>query len=116
MDHFIEGLADITTRDYLLHDSACRPLSWQEVVQMAQACEVSRLFLHAPSTFSAAASTNVDAPALAERTCTHDDHRSACVASEECTRWACEWRRALTPKKKFSFTRECIETFDPARE
>ena len=73
VDHFIAGLADITTRDYLLHDRACRPLSWQEVVQMAQACEESRLLLHAPSTFSAAASTKVDAPALAERTCTHDE-------------------------------------------
>ena len=26
VDHFIVGLADITTRDYLLHDRACCPL------------------------------------------------------------------------------------------
>ena len=37
VDHFIAGLADITMRDYLLHDRACRSLSWQEIVQMAQA-------------------------------------------------------------------------------
>ena len=64
VNHFIAGLADTTTRDYLLRDRACRPLSWQEVVQLAQACEASRLLLHAPSTFSAAASTKVHAPAL----------------------------------------------------
>ena len=72
VDHFITGLADITTRDYLLHDCACRSLTWQEVVLIAQACEASRLSLHAPSTFAAAVSTKVDAPALVERTCTHD--------------------------------------------
>ena len=32
VDHFIAGLADTTTRDYLLHDRACRSLAWQEVV------------------------------------------------------------------------------------
>ena len=72
VDHFITGLADATTRDFLLHDRACRSLTWQEVVQMAQACEASRLSLHAPSTFAPAASTKVAASALAERTCTHD--------------------------------------------
>ena len=47
VDHFISGLADSTTRDYLLHDRACRALSRQETVQMAQACEASRFSLHA---------------------------------------------------------------------
>ena len=73
VDHFIAGLADLTTRDYLLHDRACRALTWQECVQMAQACEASRVLLHAPLTFAAAASTKVDAPALFERTCSHDE-------------------------------------------
>ena len=72
VDHFITGLANATTCDYLLHDRACRSFTWQEVVQMAQACKASRLSLHGPSTFAAAACTKVDAPALAERKCTHD--------------------------------------------
>ena len=38
VNHFITGLADAMTRDYLLHDRACRSLTWQEIVQMAQAC------------------------------------------------------------------------------
>ena len=42
VDHFIYGLAGSTTRDYLLHDRACRALTWQVTVQMAQACEASR--------------------------------------------------------------------------
>ena len=38
VDYFIASLADKTTRDYLLHDRALRTLTWQECVQMAQAC------------------------------------------------------------------------------
>ena len=57
VDHFIAGLADSTSRDYVLHDRACRPLAWQETVQMAQACEASRISLHAPATAAAATST-----------------------------------------------------------
>ena len=33
VDHFITGLADTTTRNYLLHYRACRSLTWQEVVR-----------------------------------------------------------------------------------
>ena len=61
--HFIAGLADTTTRDYLLHDRACRSLTWQEVVQMAQACEASRLLLHAPAAAAATTRAKVVAPA-----------------------------------------------------
>ena len=39
--HFVSNLVDSTTRDYLLHDRACRLLIWQETVQLAQACEAS---------------------------------------------------------------------------
>ena len=39
VDHFIACLADSTSRNYLLHDRACRPLTWKEIVQMAQACK-----------------------------------------------------------------------------
>ena len=77
MDHFIEGLADTTTRDYLVHDRACRSLSWQEVVQMAQACEASRLLLHAPTVAAATTSTKVAAYATATSACTHDEITAA---------------------------------------
>ena len=77
VDHFIAGLADITTRDYLLHDRACRSLSWQEVVQMAQACEASRLLLHGPAAAAAITSAKVVAPATAMSACAHDDITAA---------------------------------------
>ena len=75
VDHFITGLGDITTRDYLLHDCACRSLSWQEVVQMAQACKASRLLLHAPAAAAETTRAKVVAPAPATATsaCAHDD-------------------------------------------
>ena len=38
------------------------------------------------------------------------------MATEECTRWACEGRRALFKQKGFSCTCECIETLEPATE
>ena len=77
VDHFITGLSDATTRDYLLHDRACRSLIWHEVVQMAQACKASRLSLHEPSTFAAVENTKVDAPELVERMSTHDEITAA---------------------------------------
>ena len=43
VDHFIGGLADASTRDYLLRERARRPLEWIEVVRMAQASETARL-------------------------------------------------------------------------
>ena len=77
VDHFIAGLADITTRDYLLHDRACRSHSWQEVVQMAQACEASHLLLHAPAAAAVTTSTKVAAPATATSACAHDEITAA---------------------------------------
>ena len=77
VDHFIAGLADITTRDYLLHDRACRSLSWHEVVQMAQACEASRLLLHAPAAAAATTRAKVVAPATSTSACAHDDITAA---------------------------------------
>ena len=38
------------------------------------------------------------------------------MATEECTRWACEGWRALFTQKGFSCTRERIETLEPATE
>ena len=79
VDHFIAGLADLTTRDYLLHDRACRTLTWQECVQMAQACEASRLSLHAPVTAAATASAKVGTPEIAKFTSVHDEITAAPV-------------------------------------
>ena len=86
VDYFIARLTDTTTLDYLLHKRACYLLIWQVVVQMAQKCEASGLSLHAPSTFVTAANTNVDAPALALRTCTPDDITDAIGWQAKCTR------------------------------
>ena len=43
VDHFIGGLADTSTRDYLLRERARRSLEWIEVVRMAQASETARI-------------------------------------------------------------------------
>ena len=77
MDHFIAGLADATTRDYLLHDRAYRSLAWQEVVQMAQACEASRLLLHVPAAAAAITSAKVVAPTTATSASAYDDITAA---------------------------------------
>ena len=77
LDHFIAGLANITTRDYLLHDRACLSLSGQEVVQMAQACKASRLLLHAPAAAATITRAKVVAPATATSACAHDDITAA---------------------------------------
>ena len=68
VDHFVYGFADSPTRDFLLHDRACRALTWQKTVQMAQACEALRLSLHASPVAAAVASTKVGAPSLDECT------------------------------------------------
>ena len=43
VDHFISGIADTLSRDYLMRERARRPLQWQEVVRMAQASKAARL-------------------------------------------------------------------------
>ena len=43
VEHFISGLRDASTRDYLRRERARRRITWQEAVQMAQACEVPRV-------------------------------------------------------------------------
>lgn len=68
-NHFILGLADSTSHDYLLHDRASRPLTRQEVVRMAQACKALQFSLHAPSNAAAVASTHVGASSLDDCTC-----------------------------------------------
>ena len=42
VEHFITGLRDISTRDYLRRERARRSINWREAVQMAQACELPR--------------------------------------------------------------------------
>ena len=77
VDHFIVRKADTTTRDYLLHDRACRSLSLQEVLQMAQSCEASRLLLHAPVAAGVITSSKVAAHATATSACEQDDITAA---------------------------------------
>ena len=66
LDHFISALTDTTTRYYLFHDRACHALTWQETVQMAQACDALLLSLHASPVAAAVANTMVGAPSLDE--------------------------------------------------
>ena len=47
VEHFVSGLADASSRDYLRRERARRRISWQEAVQMAQAAEVPRQSEHA---------------------------------------------------------------------
>ena len=42
VDHFIAGVADISSRDYLQRERARRTLEWQEAVRIAQASEAAR--------------------------------------------------------------------------
>ena len=86
VDHFIAGLADSTSRDYLLHDRACRPLTWQKAVQMAQACKVSRILLNATSTVAAAESTKVGAPSLDDGTCAPAERPTASAWQQKSAR------------------------------
>ena len=77
VDHFIAGLVDTTTRDYLLHDRAYRSLTWQEVVQMAQVCEASRFLLHAPPAAAAITSSKVATHSAATSACAHEEITAA---------------------------------------
>ena len=56
-------------RDYLLHDRVFHPLTWQDTVQIEQACETSRISLHGPATAAAGTSTKAGALSLDEHTC-----------------------------------------------
>ena len=76
VDHFITGLANTTTGDNLLHHRACRSLKWQEVVQMAQAYEASRLSPHAAAA-AVTASTKFAALANAKCPCAHNNLTAA---------------------------------------
>ena len=40
VDHFISGMRDVSSRDYLRRERARRRISWQEAVYLAQAAEV----------------------------------------------------------------------------
>ena len=77
VDHFIAGLVDATSRDYLLHDLACRALTWQETVQMAHSCKASRLSLHSTTNVADAASATSNAPSPNERTCANAENTVA---------------------------------------
>ena len=57
VDHFISGLRDASSRDYLRRERARRRIIWQEAVQMAQVSKVSR----AAKYTSPAAAVSLDA-------------------------------------------------------
>ena len=62
VDHFIAGLADVTTRDHLQRERASRVLNWPETVRSAQASEASRLTSGAPSAAAVSDSTSTSTP------------------------------------------------------
>ena len=49
VEHFVSGLREVSTRDYLRRERARRRINWQEAVQMAQACELPRCSEHSSS-------------------------------------------------------------------
>ena len=49
VDHFIAGLADSSSREYLQSERAHCTLEWLETVRIAQASEASRLSNPAPT-------------------------------------------------------------------
>jgi hypothetical protein len=65
VDHFIGGLADTSTREYLLRERARRPVEWMEVVRIAQASESARLSNAPLSAAAACDSTAIVGPAIA---------------------------------------------------
>ena len=69
VDHFIGGLADASTREYLLRERARRPLEWMETVRIAQASESARLS-SAPLGAAAVAESRATSSARAPRECT----------------------------------------------
>ena len=48
VDHFISGLRDASSRDYLRRERARRRIAWQEAVQMALAAKVPRAAEYVP--------------------------------------------------------------------
>ena len=64
VDQFITRLVDSTTHNYVLQDCACRTLTWQHIVQMAQACEDSRVSMHASPVVAAVTNKKVGAASL----------------------------------------------------
>ena len=63
VEHFIAGLRDTSTREYLRRKRASRRITWQEAVQMAQACKLPRAS-HI-SSFHAAIASDASNAALA---------------------------------------------------
>ena len=66
VDHFIGGLADASTREYLLRERARRPLEWLEAVRITQASESARLS-SAPLGAAAVAESHATSSACAPR-------------------------------------------------
>ena len=62
VDHFIAGLADSSSREYLQRERAQRTLEWLETVRIAQASEASRLSNPAPTDAAASAAHDSRSP------------------------------------------------------
>ena len=60
--HFIAGLADLSSREYLQREQAKRTLEWLKTVQIAQASEASRRLNRAPTAAAASASFDSCSP------------------------------------------------------
>ena len=105
VEHFISGIADATTPDYLLHDRALRTLTWQKCVQIAQGCKASRLLLNESANAVAAVSTKVDAHALAERTCAPNEITAAFAWQAKSARDKCVSGGAHLSRKEDSRAR-----------
>ena len=59
--HFVSGLADTATREYLRRDSARRPVAWHKAIQIAQAGEIAESDCSTPTAVAAFASAEDDA-------------------------------------------------------
>ena len=55
VDHFIAGIADVSSHEYLQLERASRTLEWQEEIRIAQASEAARLSDYVHSTAAAVA-------------------------------------------------------------
>ena len=75
VDHFISGLRDVSSRDYLRRERVRRQIKWQEAIQMAQACEIPRAAEYQPPAAAACtdAISNAKSPNFAHSTSTSND-------------------------------------------
>ena len=75
VEHFVSGLADTSSREYLRRERARRSIAWQEAVQITQASEVPSLVKTvAPMIVSDCAVSHVPSSAYSHTTCDFRNH------------------------------------------